>query len=297
MGLGGIIGDVAGAFGISKTGILAGALKMVGVPDKAAHAIGLAAELSRGFTKDGFDLSQVNKGALARHALKAFGVNSPLATLGVTAALNILPKGFGALGGAGGIGGVLAGLGGAALGGTALAGLAGSTLGLGSLVAGIVGNPNDLASKGMAFLGGGNGAELRGRLGLQRGSGGPGSMVAALPKPAYFEDFVAAFMCDVIKDQQEKIQKRLQDLQARSEEGAKAENQGGGFIRGLVNRVIPGAKAADQAGRSGTQESRNIEFEMIKNDIQKLSQMQQAMSNILNTFHETAMGAIRNIKM
>src|SRR5688500_11691272 len=124
----GLLGNIAGAFGISKTGILAGALKMVGVPDKAAHAIGLAAELARGFTKDGFDFDKVNKGALARHALKAFGVDSPLKTLGLTAALSMIPKGFGGSLGAGGVGGILAGLGGAALGGTALAGLANSQL-------------------------------------------------------------------------------------------------------------------------------------------------------------------------
>ena len=36
--------------------------------------------------------------------------------------------------------------------------------------------------------------------------------------------------------------------------------------------------------------------EQLKNALQKLSEMQQALSNVLNTQHETAMGAIRNIR-
>src|SRR3990172_6151935 len=130
----GLIGDIAGAFGISKTGILAGALKFVGVPDKAAHAIGLAAELARGFTKDGFDFDKVNKGALARHALRAFGIKSPVATLAATAALKMLPKGF--------CGGALASVGalaGPALALTALGSLGKSQLGIGSLLTRLVG--------------------------------------------------------------------------------------------------------------------------------------------------------------
>ena len=47
----------------------------------------------------------------------------------------------------------------------------------------------------------------------------------------------------------------------------------------------------------GGQESRNIEFEKIKFDMQKLSQMQQALSNILNTMDELAKSAIRHIKV
>src|SRR5438270_11294496 len=121
----GLFGDIAGAFGISKSGILTGALKLVGVPDKAAELAGLALDISSGMTKDGFDLSKVNKGALARHALRAFGVNSPIATLGLAAGLNALPKGF--LSGAGGGGGGfnLASLAGPALGLTAMGALTG----------------------------------------------------------------------------------------------------------------------------------------------------------------------------
>jgi hypothetical protein len=291
----GLIGDLAGAFGISKTGILAGALKMVGMPDKAAHAIGLAAELSRGFTKDGFDFDKVNKGALSRHALKAFGVNSPLATLGLTAALKVLPKGF--LGGAGlpSIAGLTAALGGTALAGTALAGLAGQQLGITSMIAGLA-QPKDLAGTAFAFLAGDQAGKMRGALGMQRAGGGPGSAFAALPKPAFFEDIVAALMVDFIRDKQEEVEGKLKDLQKRSEQGKSAGNQAGGTATGLARKVIPGVGRANDAATDGNSDSRNIEFEMIKNEVQKMTQMQQAMSNVLNTMHEQAMGAIRHIK-
>lgn len=292
-----LLGNIAGAFGISKTGILAGALKMVGVPDKAAHMIGLAAELSRGMTKDGFDFDKVNKGALARHALKAFGIDSPLKTLGLTAALSMIPKGFvGGLGAGGaGISGILAGLGGAALGGTALAGLAGSQLGIGSLLMGVL-KPGEMAGTAFGFLAGDNKANVRSALGVQRANGGPGSMFAALPKPAFFEDIVAALMVDFVKDKQDEVEGKLKDLQKRSEESKSAKNQAGGAATGAARAVVPGVGRANDAATDGNSDSRNIEFEMIKNEVQKMTQMQQAMSNVLNTMHEQAQSAIRNIK-
>jgi hypothetical protein len=295
----GLIGDIGGMFGISKTGILAGALKMVGVPEKAAHAIGLAAELARGFSKDGFDLDKVNKGALARHALKAFGVHSPGRAMALTAALNIVPKGFvSALIPGAGMG--MAALGAGGLAASALGGLAKSQLGLGGMLAGLVsgvaggGGLNGMAGFGMNLVAGGNSANLRTLTGTQRVNGGPGSAFAALPRPAYFEDIVAALMVDHIKDKQEKIEAKLKDLQRRSEEGGSAKNQAGGFLTS-VGRAF-GLGGADDASKTGNSDSRNIEFEMIKNEIQKLSQMQQAMSNVLNTMNELAMSAIRHIK-
>ncbi len=290
----GLVGDIAGAFGISKTGILAWGLKKIGVPDQAAHAIGLAAELARGFTKDGFDFDKVNKGAVARHALRAFGVNSPVAALAATAALKMLPKGF--------CGGALATVGALAapaLALTALGSLGKSQLNLASLLTGVVGSPNDLAGGGMKFLFGNKTAEMRQALGMTRTNMGPGSMVAALPKPAMFEDIVAAFMIDVIKDKQENVEGRLKELDSKDNKGKTAGAQGSGFVSGLMSKIpiIGGAfKRGTEAAQDGNSDSRNIQFEIIKNEIQKLSQMQQAMSNVLNTMHEQAMGAIRHIK-
>jgi len=43
-------------------------------------------------------------------------------------------------------------------------------------------------------------------------------------------------------------------------------------------------------------DSRAEQFEVIKNAMQKLTEMQQALSNILNTMHQTAMNTIGNIR-
>ena len=91
----------------------------------------------------------------------------------------------------------------------------------------------------------------------------------------YFEDRIFAIMCKVVEDMQKKIEERLQKLQADAESAEASKAEGG----------------EDTGG-----ESRNIEFEKIKFDMQKLSQMQQAMSNVLNTMDELAKNAIRNIK-
>jgi hypothetical protein len=147
-----------------------------------------------------------------------------------------------------------------------------------------------------------------------------------------FEDRVFALMCKVVEDMQKKIEERLKKLE---EEAKKAEQGGGkkggkgggigGALGGIVGAVAPiagaaiggpvggmvgsmvgqaaggamsgggGGGAGGKGGASG-QESRNIEFEKIKFDMQKLSQMQQAMSNVLNTMDELAKSAIRHIK-
>jgi hypothetical protein len=295
----GLIGDIAGAFGISKTGILAGALKMVGVPDKMAHAIGLAAELSRGITKDGFDWDKINKGALARHGMKAFGIDNPMAILAGTAALKIGGSGFAALAGSGGAMVGMSAIAGGSLAATALGSLSKMQLGIGTMLAGAMGvaglGPNDLANGAFAFLGGDNKATLRGLTGQYRTQGGVGSAMASLPRPCFFEDLIAALMIDHLKDQQDKIEEKAKDLLNRSKEADKASSQAKGMAETGARQVPGGDRAAD-AAKSGTSESRNIEFEMIKNEIQKLSQMQQALSNVLNTMHEQAMGAIRHIK-
>jgi hypothetical protein len=292
----GLVGDIAGAFGLNfRDQLINGALRLVGIKGKANHAIRLAAELSKGITKDGFDLSKVNKGVVARNALKAFGVNSPIATLGLTAALKVIPKGFLKGAGAGGMGTVLAALGGTALAGTAAAGLASNKLGLGSLLAGAL-QPGQMAGTLFGLLAGDNKANVRSALGMQRANGGPGSMFAALPKPAFFEDIIAALMVDFVKDKQAEVEGKLKNLQKRSEKGKEAKNQAGGAATGLLRKVIPGVGRANDQATDGNSDSRNIEFEMIKNEVQKMSQMQQAMSNVLNTMHEQAMNAIRQIK-
>jgi hypothetical protein len=132
-----------------------------------------------------------------------------------------------------------------------------------------------------------------------------------------FEDRVFAIMQTIVKDKQNDVEKRLKDLQKESADAEKkAKGKGGGIfgkIFGFASkavRFIPGVGSAiggamDAVGsatglgkpKADTKgESRNLKFEEIKNEMQKLSQMQQALSNILNSLDETAKNAIRSIK-
>ncbi len=149
-------------------------------------------------------------------------------------------------------------------------------------------------------------------LDAQRQAGGAGMT---------FEDKVAQMMCDIIKKMQEDIEKRLEKLKAQAEAaekgggGGKGGGKGGGIlgtiggiagnmiapgvggaIGGMVGNAVGGGGGGGGAGGGGGSESRNIEFEMLKNEMQKLSQMQQAFSNVLNEMHQLAMNSIRNIK-
>jgi hypothetical protein len=141
-----------------------------------------------------------------------------------------------------------------------------------------------------------------------------------------FEDRVFDLMIKIVKEQQDKIEARLKKLEeqakAATEGGGKKKKKGGfGAVLGVIGGVVGGVFGMPQVGyavgsavggaidkqkqekadrkeaqANGSQESRNIEFEMIKNEMQKLSQMQQALSNVLNSMDELAKSAIRNIK-
>jgi hypothetical protein len=142
----------------------------------------------------------------------------------------------------------------------------------------------------------------------------------------HFEDKLFGLMIKIVKEKQDQIEEKLKKLEEQAkaaEEGKKKKKKKGGFgaVLGIVGAVagafvgmpqvgymvgsaVGGAidkkqeeKAASKdAQKNGSQESRNIEFEKIKFEMQKLSQMQQALSNILNTMDELAKSAIRHIK-
>ena len=221
-------------------------------------------------------------------------------------------------------------------------------------------------------------------------SGDDWKNVQNLPSPCSFEDFIAAFMMDVVKQQQDDIKataEKLKNLTAAKKnapkegaEGAKkggnplapggASAQGGvggflggalkgglsfrgvlGMVRGMVQM---GSKVAGMLGPKGQviamglqmmdglsgplaeqfygaidnmlglggkksaaassgdktpvgedgkpltkqdiEESRQMLMEEMKNSMNKLQQMQQALSNVLNAMHQGSMNAIRNIK-
>ena len=42
--------------------------------------------------------------------------------------------------------------------------------------------------------------------------------------------------------------------------------------------------------------SRNLQFEMLKNQVARMSEMQNLMTNVMSAMHEQGMTAIRNVK-
>jgi hypothetical protein len=81
--------------------------------------------------------------------------------------------------------------------------------------------------------------------------------------------------------------------------GALGNAVGGAISGGGGGGGGGGAKGAGgaQGGKGGKgADSRNLMFEELKNIMQKISQMQQALSNVLNTMHQGAMNSVRNIR-
>jgi hypothetical protein len=148
---------------------------------------------------------------------------------------------------------------------------------------------------------------------MTKASGAAGSAVAQLGPGAAFEDLVAAFMIDTVKDMQDLAKKKMDEIR-----NSINSNQKGGGANSPMNQYLGGAGnfsaqsaalaqgggAAGAAGAQGAQgadggkgaDSRNLMFEELKNIMQKVSQMQQALSNVLNTMHQGAMNAVRNIR-
>ena len=77
----------------------------------------------------------------------------------------------------------------------------------------------------------------------------------------------------------------------------KASATGLGRIKGFVGEQ-QSLTAADLGGAKTEADtsSRNIQFEQLKNEMQKLSQIQTLMSNVLSSIHENAKTAINNIR-
>lgn len=156
----------------------------------------------------------------------------------------------------------------------------------------------------------------------------PGSEVSKLPNPCTFEDLIAAFMIDVIKDMEKELESKMGeyekmtgDSESKTGLGGNGELAGqiGGAIGGVAgaavgSAVAPGVgttiggnlgsaagekigSAVGSKGAEGTDEdSRQIMFEKIKDLMQKLQQAMQSLSNVLNTMHQGSMNAIRNIR-
>lgn len=146
-----------------------------------------------------------------------------------------------------------------------------------------------------------------------RGWGEPQSEVAKLGPNATFEDLVAAFMIDVMKQQQRDVKEMMAKLEQMNQKKKMAKKfdqamggikQLGGLIGaawgpagGVVASQVTGM--VDNLGKEAIghdEDSRQLLFERLKNLMQKIQQMFQSLSNVLNVMHQGAMNSIRNIK-
>jgi len=137
-----------------------------------------------------------------------------------------------------------------------------------------------------------------------------------------FEDMIFLLMSAIMKQQQGEIREMTKELRGKKEkfEGTKAGLRANvdkaekavfdaqakvnkspndeGAAKGLADARANLRAAEAELGDSTTEfnESRAEQFEIIKNAMQKLTEMQQTLSNILNTMHQTAMNTIGNIR-
>ena len=212
--------------------------------------------------------------------------------------------------------------------GAGAAGLGAAGLGMGAagLAIGGAGGGGFLKRAGMGLLSGMMGQgfgpmgqsgmewKLRSAFGMTKSQGGPGSRVAQLPPGASFEDIVAAFMVDVIDDMQKEAMAKMNQIRRsinsqnslfgkmKGALGGLAGMAGGAagmVVGGPIGAMIGGGLGQAVGGALGPgadADSRNLMFEELKNIMQKLQQMLQALSNVLNTMHQGAMNSIRNIR-
>lgn len=292
-----ILRNIGGAMGISHGNILKSALKMIGLPDGLAAGIGAVVDLKNGnfgslLFRTGPEALKALTGGAAGQANSVERPSNILGTLAKVAGFAALGVGGAALLGGGGATAAMTALAGLTTGSKAMLGIA-AMLGFGAVAGG--------GGSALSSVFGFQSQDARQSIGATRTRGGPDSLVSRLPNPCTFEDLVAAFMVDFVKDKQKEIEGKLDKLRKSAEnaEGSGVEGGARGFFGGLLSSIpIVGQffGNANNANKASSSESRNIEFEMLKNEMQKLSQMQQAMSNVLNEMHNLAMSAIRGIK-
>jgi hypothetical protein len=137
-----------------------------------------------------------------------------------------------------------------------------------------------------------------------------------------FEDMIFMLMSAIMKEQQTDVKEMTKELRDEKNafEGTKADLRAnldkaeGAMLKAQAAasknpgdekaaKGLADARANFRAAESELNDrsndfndSRAEQFEVIKNAMQKLTEMQQALSNILNTMHQTAMNTIGNIR-
>jgi hypothetical protein len=144
--------------------------------------------------------------------------------------------------------------------------------------------------------------DLLGKLGNKGNAQGgiqgkEGSYVSKLPKNATFEDLVAAFMKDVMKEQQKEVKDKMAELnKLKSDHDAGKKNSSSASSSSKSSSKSGKLTDKQKEANADYQDSRQMMMEELKNMMQKLQQMQQAPSNVLNSMHQGAMNSVRNIR-
>lgn len=153
---------------------------------------------------------------------------------------------------------------------------------------------------------------ITGLVSTMRAAGWIGSQVAPpavrveVVSPSATADAAQAAEMERLRQEVATLRKTVSSLGARSEAAAarlpdtpaaRAKVEEAQALRQEIADSEARLAAVTTAAEAASAAERNIEFERLRFEIEKLSQMQQALSNVLNTMDELAKQAISKIKV
>jgi hypothetical protein len=145
-----------------------------------------------------------------------------------------------------------------------------------------------------AFLPFGRQSAVRDAFNMNRSQGGPGNLVARLPKNASFEQLLMAFMSDYAQDHMDRMKSKMDEMRKR-DQAAAGGNGGTGAVKSATstgdNPVANGTQGNDQKGK----ESSSIDMQELQFQNQELQQYMQMISAMVKSVGDTASTIIRHI--
>lgn len=137
-------------------------------------------------------------------------------------------------------------------------------------------------------------------------------MAQVLGPNACFEDILAYVMMKIAREEEKKVMERIQILENGGHPGLKgwlaqkAGDLGGvaGGVLGAMKGGAAGAAVGQDVGKRlinsfmgyNSEDSRQIQFEKLKQQMNKLSELMTCMSNILANMHATVKNTISNFR-
>lgn len=137
-------------------------------------------------------------------------------------------------------------------------------------------------------------------------------MAQVLGPNACFEDILAYVMMKIAREEERKVLERVETLENGGHPGLKgwlanrAADLGGlaGGVLGGIGGGAAGAAVGQDIGKRlvnsatgyNSEDSRQIQFEKLKQQMNKLNELMSCMSNILKNMHDTTKNTISNIR-